>query len=106
MNGGQATSISTLESRLPRSSSGSAFPVESLADHQIPESPRYRSVGSRSTLAPWTRGAVACANAAYIRADADDRFWAARKLMAMTDAMITAAVQSGQLSDNAAEDYI
>jgi hypothetical protein len=45
-------------------------------------------------------------NAAYIRADADDRFWAARKLLAMTDDMIAAAVRSGEYSDNAADDYL
>jgi len=45
-------------------------------------------------------------NAAYIRADADDKFWAARKLMAMTDAMIATAVRSGQYSDATAEDYL
>jgi hypothetical protein len=45
-------------------------------------------------------------NAAYLRADANDKFWAARKLMGMTDAMITAAVRSGEYSDSAAEDYL
>jgi len=45
-------------------------------------------------------------NAAYIRADADDEFWAARKLMAVSDAMIAAAVRSGIYSDAAAEDYL
>lgn len=45
-------------------------------------------------------------NAAYIRADADDTFWAARKLMAMSDAMIGAAVRSGEYSDAVATDYL
>jgi hypothetical protein len=45
-------------------------------------------------------------NAAYMRADADDTFWAARKLMAMSDAMIAAAVHTGAYSDTAAEDYL
>jgi hypothetical protein len=45
-------------------------------------------------------------NAAYIRADAEDKFWAARKLRAIDDGMIAAAVKSGQYSDPAAEKYL
>ena len=45
-------------------------------------------------------------NAAYVRADADDTFWAARKVMAITDSMIAAAVKSGRYSDPAAERYL
>jgi hypothetical protein len=45
-------------------------------------------------------------NAAYVRADADDTFWAARKVMAITDSMIAAAVKSGKYSDPAAERYL
>ena len=45
-------------------------------------------------------------NAAYVRADAADAFWAAHKLMAVTDSMIAAAVTGGHYSDKAAEDYL
>ena len=45
-------------------------------------------------------------NAAYIRADADDTFWAARKVMAATEPMIAAAVQAGKYSDPSAARYL
>jgi hypothetical protein len=45
-------------------------------------------------------------NAAYLRADAGDRFWAARKLAAITDDLIAAAVRSGRYSDPHAADYL
>lgn len=45
-------------------------------------------------------------NAAYVRADADDTFWAARKVMAFTNGMIAAAVKAGHFSDPAAERYL
>lgn len=45
-------------------------------------------------------------NEAYVRADATDTFWAARKLMAVSDSMIAAAVATGQYSDRAARDYL
>lgn len=45
-------------------------------------------------------------NAAYTRADADDTFWAATKLMAIDDDMIVAAVHSGGYSNSAAESYL
>ena len=45
-------------------------------------------------------------NAAYIRADAEDLFWAATKIMAISDGMIAAAVKSGRYSDPAAERYL
>src|SRR5262249_53638313 len=45
-------------------------------------------------------------NAAYIRADAEDIFWAARKLMAIDENMIAAAVKSGDYSDPSAERYL
>jgi len=45
-------------------------------------------------------------NAAYMHADADDTFWAARKLMAIDDDMIAAAVKSGKYSEPAAEQYL
>jgi hypothetical protein len=45
-------------------------------------------------------------NQAYLRADAGDRFWAARRLAAMTDDLIAAAVRSGRYSDPQSEDYL
>jgi hypothetical protein len=45
-------------------------------------------------------------NPAYIRSRPDDTFWAARKLMALTDDVIRAAVQAGQYTDAAAEKYL
>jgi hypothetical protein len=43
------------------------------------------------------------ATAAFLRARADDAFWAARRVAAFTDDMIRAAVHSGRYSDPAAE---
>ena len=45
-------------------------------------------------------------NPAFLRARPDDTFWAARRVMAFTDEMIRAAVQTGQYSDPAAEKHI
>ncbi|HQZ38053.1 MAG TPA: helix-turn-helix domain-containing protein [Vicinamibacterales bacterium] len=45
-------------------------------------------------------------NAAYIRAQPDDTFWAARKVTAITDSQIAAAVKSGQYTDPEAVAYL
>ena len=45
-------------------------------------------------------------NPAYVRSRPDDTFWAARKLMAMTDDLVRAAVRAGQLSDPQAEQFL
>jgi hypothetical protein len=45
-------------------------------------------------------------NAAFLQARADDRFWAAQKLMAMTTDLIRAAVRSGQFGDPDAEEFL
>ena len=45
-------------------------------------------------------------NPAYVRSRPDDTFWAARKLMGITDDLIRVAVRTGQLSDPAAERYL
>jgi hypothetical protein len=45
-------------------------------------------------------------NPAFRRARPDDTFWAARRVMAFTDEMIRAVVQTGQYSDPAAEKLI
>src|SRR6185436_12743830 len=46
------------------------------------------------------------ATAAFLRARADDSFWAARRVTAFTDEMIRAAVKSGGYSDPAAEELL
>jgi hypothetical protein len=46
------------------------------------------------------------ATAAFLRARADDTFWAARRVAAFTDEMIRAAVKSGGYSDPAAEELL
>lgn len=45
-------------------------------------------------------------NPAYVRSRADDTFWAARKLMAVSDELIRAAVKSGEYSDPRAEQFL
>ncbi|MCI0605487.1 hypothetical protein L0156_21090 [bacterium] len=45
-------------------------------------------------------------NAAFLRARPDDKFWAARKVVAFTDEMIRAAITSGQFNDQASEDFL
>jgi hypothetical protein len=69
--------------------------------------PRYRGIGrfesARFIPEEW-RPRVP--NPAYVRSRADDTFWAARKLMAMSDELIRAAVHAGQLTDQAAEKYL
>lgn len=45
-------------------------------------------------------------NPAFIRSRLDDKFWAARKAMAITDPMIRAAVAEGKFDDPEAEDFM
>jgi hypothetical protein len=45
-------------------------------------------------------------NAAFIRARADDKFWAATKLAAISDDMIRAAIRAGQFDDDDAERFL
>lgn len=45
-------------------------------------------------------------NAAFLRARADDKFWAARKAMAITDEMIRAVVKTGEYGDPASEEFL
>jgi len=44
--------------------------------------------------------------AAFLKARPDDDFWAARRVMAFSDALIRAAVKTGQFSDPAAEKHL
>jgi hypothetical protein len=44
--------------------------------------------------------------AAYYEMRADDAFWAARRVMAFSDALIRAVVKTGQFSDPQAEQYL
>ena len=45
-------------------------------------------------------------NPAYVRSRSDDTFWAARKLMALSDELIRAAVKAGEYSDPRAEQFL
>jgi hypothetical protein len=45
-------------------------------------------------------------NPAFVQARADDKFWAAQKLAAMTTDLIRAAVRAGQFGDPAAEEFL
>ncbi len=45
-------------------------------------------------------------NPAFIRARLDDKFWAARKAMAVTDPMIRAAVAAGKFGDLPSENFL
>jgi hypothetical protein len=45
-------------------------------------------------------------NPAYVRSRADDTFWAARKLMALSDDLIRTAVRAGKFSDPKAEELL
>ena len=45
-------------------------------------------------------------NPAYVRSRPDDTFWAARKVMAMSDGLIRAAVKAGQFSDPVSERFL
>ena len=45
-------------------------------------------------------------NPAYVRSRADDTFWGARKLMALSEEAIRAAVRAGRLSDPKAEEFL
>jgi hypothetical protein len=69
--------------------------------------PEFRGVGrfesARFVAEEW-RPRVP--NPAYIRSRPDDTFWAARKLMALSDQAIRAAVKAGQLSDERAEQFL
>ncbi len=46
------------------------------------------------------------ANPAFIRSRLDDKFWAARKAMAITEPMIRAAVAEGKFGDAASESFL
>jgi hypothetical protein len=45
-------------------------------------------------------------NPAYVRSRADDTFWAARKLMSLSDDLIRAAVKAGHYTDPQSEDFL
>ncbi|MGQ0735129.1 MAG: hypothetical protein ACT4QD_15940 [Acidobacteriota bacterium] len=45
-------------------------------------------------------------NAAFVRARADDKFWAAQRLAAFSDELVRAAVQTGELGDPDAEAFL
>lgn len=69
--------------------------------------PRYKGVGrfeSKEFIPEEWRPRVP--NPAFVRSRPDDTFWAARKLMTLSDDVIRAAVKAGQLSDPAAERFL
>jgi hypothetical protein len=68
---------------------------------------KFRSVGhfSADRFDP-PRWKPRVPNPAFLRARADDTFWAARRVMAFSDDMIRAAIKTGQYSDPAAEKHI
>jgi hypothetical protein len=45
-------------------------------------------------------------NPAFLRARADDKFWAARKLMTLDDTLLRAAVRAGDFGDPPSEDFL
>ena len=45
-------------------------------------------------------------NPAYVRSRPDDTYWAARKVMALSDDLVRAAVKAGQYSDPRAEQFL
>jgi hypothetical protein len=45
-------------------------------------------------------------NAAFVRARLDDKFWAARRVVAFTEEMIRAAITTGQFNDPEAENFL
>ena len=78
-----------------------------LSPWQTASYPTYDSIGrfegdqfDPTTWKPHT------ATTAYIEMRADDAFWAARRVMAFTDAQIRAIVKTAQLSDPVAERYL
>ena len=80
------------------------FPIEPWRTIRYP---KHRGIGliegQRFDPAAWKSRVP---NAAYIRADAEDLFWAATKVMAVSDGMIAEAVKSGQYSDETAAQYL
>src|SRR3954453_844433 len=70
-------------------------------------SPSYRGIGrfesKRFVPEEWRPRQP---NPAYVRSRPDDTFWAARKLMTLTDDLIRAAVKAGHYTDPHAEDFL
>jgi hypothetical protein len=89
---------------MARKIAGAGFPMEGWRTIRYPNLRGIgRIEGDRFEPLVWKSRVP---NAAYMRARADDTFWAARKLMAISEPMIAAAVKSGQYSDPAAEAYM
>ena len=91
---------SSLFKKLP----GFGFPIEAWRTIRYPELRGVgRFEGDRFDPEKWKSRVP---NPAYVRARPDDTFWAARKVMAITDGMIAAAVRSGKYSEPATERYL
>lgn len=69
--------------------------------------PSYRGIGrfesERFVAEEWRPREP---NPAYVRSRPDDTFWAARKLMAVSDELIRAGVKAGHYSDPRAEEFL
>jgi hypothetical protein len=69
--------------------------------------PSYPSIGNLEAAYFWPdRWKPEYPNAAFNNARADDLFWAARRVMAITDEQIRAAVESAEYSDQGAAAYM
>ena len=69
--------------------------------------PEYPSIGNLEAAYFWPdRWKPEYPNAAFDNARADDLFWAARRVMAVSDAHIRRAVQSAEYSNQGAADYM
>jgi hypothetical protein len=91
-------------SSLGRKLLGLGFPVEGWRNIRYPSIRGVaRTEGDHFNPEEWKSRVP---NAAYVRADTEDTFWAARKAMAIDDTMIAAAVKTGNYSDPSAERYL
>jgi hypothetical protein len=85
---------------------GLGFPLERWRTARFVETPEVGRVpADHSTWDPDT-WKPRVPNAAFVRARPDDRFWAARKLAAMSGELIAAAVRSGGFQDERSEQLL
>jgi hypothetical protein len=71
--------------------------------HESPSIGRLRDDNSDFNAAQWKPRVP---NQAFLHARSDDRFWAARKLAALTTDMLRAAVKAGEFGDPEAEAFL
>ena len=77
----------------------------SVADDPLPVLSRASAASSPSDSSP-RNGVLASRTLPTCDREPDDTFWAARKLMAMCDDLIRAAVKAGHYTDPHAEDFL